>query len=187
MTRPITHKQWRRRFTPKASPLQPLNLRHWCAHPSNLTARGNSRWCFLLRVRRMDRSSSYGPTSLIEDTLGGVSFWPNVRKPVTDSKLDAQLFADAGATVVMFMFIHRGRHMQHISSLPVLITSLDFAITLSLQNVDHSFEMLMPSAVMVRRVLEDECHGHTGSFEAVGRHHQVASRVMLLLDCGKVP
>src|SRR5262249_30994200 len=147
----------------------------------------NSRWCFLLRVRQIDRSSSYGLASLIEDTLGGVSFRPNARKPVADPKMNTKLFADARTIVVMFMLIHRGRHMQYVSSLPMFITSLDFAIVLPLQNVDHSLEMLMAPAMMVRRVLEDECHGHTGSFEAIGRHYQVARRVMLSLDCGKVP
>jgi hypothetical protein len=47
----------------------------------------------IFQMNRLNRSSSYGLTSLMIDALDDVPFWPNVRKPITNTKLNAKLFA----------------------------------------------------------------------------------------------
>src|SRR5262249_5043815 len=58
---------------------------------------------------------------------------------------------------------------------------------LTSEDVDRSFEVLMPAAVMVGRVFKHERHRDAGGLEAVGRDHEVTHCVMLLLDRGEMP
>src|SRR5262245_20034669 len=114
----------------------------------------------------------------VVDTLGSVALGPDLGEPEANPKLDAELFAGVGAVIVVLVLVHRGRDVQQIARLPALVTVLDFAMTLALQDVDHGFEVLMAAAVMIGRIFENEGHRHTGGLEAVSRDDQVSSGIV---------
>ncbi len=80
----------------------------------------------------LDRPSGNRLPGVVVDSLGGVTLWPDVREPIANAKLDAELFADVGAIIVMLMLVHGRWHVQEITGLPVLISPLNFAVALAL-------------------------------------------------------
>jgi hypothetical protein len=86
----------------------------------------------------------------------------------------------------MLMFEHGRRHMQEIAWPPRLVAALNFAVSLSFENVDQCFQVLVPAAVMIGRVFKNERHGDAGGLEAVRRDDEEARDIVLLLNGGEV-
>src|SRR3954454_14958435 len=119
----------------------------------------------LSRADPFDGSSDDRVTLVIVDPLRRVALRPDIGKPEADAELDAELLAGLGAVVIVLVLEHGRRYVQHVAGLPALGPALHLAVPFALEDVDHCLQMLMAPAVMVRGVLEDKGHGHTGGFE----------------------
>ena len=60
----------------------------------------------------LDRPSGNRLPGIVVDSLGGVTLWPDLREPIANAKLDAELFADVGAIIVMLMLVHGRWYVQ---------------------------------------------------------------------------
>src|SRR5215471_3568174 len=60
----------------------------------------------------LNRSGGNWLPGLVVDSLGRVTLRPDFREPIANAKLDAELFADVGAMIVMLMLVHGRWYVQ---------------------------------------------------------------------------
>src|SRR5690606_4873621 len=99
-----------------------------------------------------DDAGFHRPPLLVVNPLVGIALRPNLGEPGANAEGDAKLLDRIRIVIHVLVLPHARRDVKDVAGLPGNPLALHIGVALSFDSIDHRFEVLVTTAVVIGRL-----------------------------------